>query len=147
MTLVVWGHVEANSQCGEYGWFLEWFINDPPKRLCRRCLNLDRYRCVLLTETATQLGLTAKDIANIPTISCESSQLNLLTTIADTLSLWRLSAYPFPRNSSVAQLSLLESIAKRKGTLNTFQTMITNVAFPPDQLPNAVRLPYVITKT
>jgi hypothetical protein len=58
-----------------------------------------------------------------------------------------LSTYNLRRNSNLAQLSVLESIAKRKGTLNTFQTMTTNVAFPTDQRPNAVRLPYVIPKT
>jgi hypothetical protein len=65
-------YFEVNSQCGEYGWFLEWFINDPPKRLCRSCLNLDHYQCAVLPETATQLGLTDKDITNVPTISCKS---------------------------------------------------------------------------
>jgi hypothetical protein len=65
---ITWQDFIIESRCGEHGWFLIWF-NDPPKRLCRRCLDLDRYQCTVLEEASKHFELTNEDIINIPTIS------------------------------------------------------------------------------
>jgi hypothetical protein len=57
----------SELQCGEYGWYMMW-LNNPPKKLCDRCLNKPEYRVIRLKASMAHYGLKPKDIKDIPII-------------------------------------------------------------------------------
>jgi hypothetical protein len=59
--------LKYSLQCGDHGWYVLWF-NNPPKKLCRDCLELPEYRFTMMKKAMKHYGLTNRDVKNTPSL-------------------------------------------------------------------------------